>query len=520
MSGGNCPETPRQKMIGMMYLFLTAMLALNVSGELLQAFKSMDEGFVQTRETVERKNHVLYGQFKAANSNNPGKAGAAWSEANVIKDAADSLVNHIQDLKVLIVQTADGPEATPSNYTSGSNQDIAPQIMITEKNAERSKELKRRINEYKDVLLKYLDENNPNDTTFISAYTSIFNTDPIKGEKDVEKSWESTKFEHVPLSASLAYLSKIQGDVRNAETDMVANLYAGIDKDSYKFTDMMSVVKPFKTTVLEGETYKAELYMAAYDPNIVPEIEIDGKRLTEVSDGKGILELKKPVGEHKWSGYIKMPTPDGSDLIPWPVEGEFQVVKPNAVISPTKMNVFYEALENPVDISVPGVASDKLDIRMTNVSKKKKGAGYIVTPKAGSAGKRSIISVYATIDGKPKFIGKQEFRIKRVPDPIPVVAGKSGGKISKNLLAAQKAVFAEMKDFDFELKYDVTRFTVSVLKGGYIVDAISKNNIFTDEQKDLISTMNRGQKVQIEDIRAKGPDGRTRSLGTITFVLD
>jgi gliding motility-associated protein GldM len=520
MSGGNCPETPRQKMIGMMYLFLTAMLALNVSGELLQAFDALDKGFNHSRETVERKNEVLYTEFKTANQNNPGKAGNAWQAATVIKAAADSLVNHIQDLKMNIVQKADGPEATPDNYTSISNQDIAAQVMITEDGGKNSEVLKGKLTDFKELLISYLDENDPADTTHIAAYNSVFNVGDIKGEKDVKKSWQSTKFEHVPLAASMAMLSKIQGDVRNAEADMVANIFSSIDKDSYKFDQIKSVVKPYKTTILEGETYAAELFMAAYDPNIVPKIEIDGVKLTNIVDGKGMLELKKPVGEYSWKGYIFMPSPDGSSDIPHEVSGEFQVVKPNAVISPIKMNVFYEGVDNPVAVSVPGVAGSNLDVRMTNVSTRRKGTDYIVKPNPGSAGKNSMVSVYANIEGKSKFIGKQEFRIKRVPDPVAVVAGKEGGKIVRNVLAAQAVVMAEMKDFDFELEYKVTGFNVSVLKNGFIQDARSNDNRFTEEQKELIKNTPRSSKVQIEDIRAKGPDGRTRNLGTLTFVLD
>ncbi|TLX70961.1 gliding motility protein GldM [Labilibacter sediminis] len=519
MSGGNCPETPRQKMIGMMYLFLTAMLALNVSGELLQAFITMDKGFIQSRETVERKNEVLYDQFRTAHSNNPGKAGDEWREANKIKTAADSLVNHIEDLKIILAHKSSGPEATPNDYV-GDNQDIAPQVMITEKAGARSKELKKLISEYKELLLSYLNQEDPADTAFISGFTNIFDTSDEKGEKDVVKSWESTKFEHVPLSASMAMLSKIQGDVRNAEADIVASLYSDIDKESYKFTDMMSVVKPYKTTILEGETYKAELYMAAYDPNIIPKIHVNGKPVRNIEQGKGILEMPKmSVGEHSWKGIIEMPSPDGSEDVPYEIEGIFQVVKPSAVISPIKMNVFYEGVENPVAISAPGVASKDLKVTMTNVNKKPSKGIFIVTPRAGTAGKESVVKVTAEIGGRQKVMGVQNFRIKRVPDPVPEVAGKSGGKIAKNLLMAQSAVFAEMKDFDFELEYTVTRFNVSVLKNGYIVDEPSKSNRFTKEQKELIKNMPRGSKVSIEDIRAKGPSG-TRNLGTMTFVLD
>ncbi len=520
MSGGNCPETPRQKMIGMMYLFLTAMLALNVSGELLQAFVALDAGFNQSRGTVERKSEALYSQFETAFSNNKEKAGADWKKANEIKVAADSLVGHIQEIKILFAQTAGGPEATPDDYTGHDNQDLAAQLMITEKGSERSKMLKSEMAKYRDLLIGFLDANDPADSAFILAYQEMFNTEPIKGEKDVEKSWESTKFEHIPLSASMAMLSKIQGDVRSAEADMVANLYVHINKDSYKFDRLMQVVKPYKTTILEGETYTAELFMAAYDPTIVPSIVINGTKLKDVVDGKGILKETRGVGEYKWKGYIEMPTPDGSDFIQYPVEGDYQVVKPSAVISPIKMNVFYEGVENPVAISVPGVASKDLRVTMSNVSQKPSGANFIVTPNSGTAGKKSIVSVDALIDGKTKFIGKQEFRIKRVPDPVPVVAGQSGGKISKNVLVAQAAVFAEMKDFDFELKYDITRFTVSVIKNGYNVDKRSESGAITDEQRELIKGMGTGAKVSFESIRAKGPGGDTRDLGTMTFVLD
>jgi gliding motility-associated protein GldM len=519
MSGGNCPETPRQKMIGMMYLFLTALLAINVSGELLNAFVTMDEGFIQSRETVERKNGVLYAQFANAHSLNKLKVGEYWEKAQDIQNDANDLVEHIQELKVLLAKTSGGPEATPENYLGIDNQDIAPQIMITEQGGARSKELKDKINKYKELLLSNLDSiKYPTDATFINVYKKVFDTSE-KIETDVKKSWESIKFEHVPLSASMAMLSKIQGDVRNAEADMVSRLYNKIDQSSYKFTKVEPLIIPENSTVVKGGTYRARILMAAFDETALPEISVNGEALV-VENGIGMLELPANItGEKSWSGTIEMLKPDGSKLIEG-IKGEYTVTQPNAVISPTKMNVFYEGVPNPVEISVPGVNSTDLKVSMTNVTPRKKGDEYIVTPKPGSAGKKSIIKVSANIDGKLQSIGSQEFRIKRVPDPVPVVAGKSDGKIGKNILLAQAGVFAEMKDFDFELEYKVSRFTISVLKGGYIVDERSNSSKFTNAQKDLIKTMSRGSKISIEDIRAKGPDGSTRKLGTITFILD
>ncbi len=519
MSGGNCPETPRQKMIGMMYLFLTAMLALNVSGELLRAFVALDEGFVQSRETVERKNNVLYAQFENAYTTNEAKVGEYWEKAKKIKEESNKLVDHIEELKLLMVHTADGPDATPAEYTSIDNQDIAPQVMITEKGGQRSEELKEKIGEYKDLIISYLDASDPSDTAFITAYKSIFNTDKVKGEKDVEKEWESAKFEHVPLSASMAMLSKIQGDVRNTEADMIGYLYNQIDQASYKFTKVEPLIIPEDKSVVKGTNYRAKILMAAYDETALPIITVNGKKL-KIENGYGILEIPaSSVGDQKWSGQIEMKKPDGEMRIE-PISSSYTVTQPNAVISPTKMNVFYEGVDNPVAISVPGINTEDLKVSMTNVISRKRGNEYLVKPKNGTVGKKSIITVSAEIDGSVKRMGSQEFRIKRVPDPVPMVGGKNGGKIGKNLLKAQTAVFAEMKDFDFELEYKVTRFNVSVIKNGFNVDEISNSSAFTQAQKDLIGGMNRGQKVSIEDIRAKGPDGKTRNLGTITFVLD
>lgn len=519
MSGGNCPETPRQKMIAMMYLVYLGMLALNVSGELLNAFVSMDEGFKQSRQTVERKNTDVYTQFDAAKSNNPRKVQAFWDEAQQIKTKSNRLVAYLDSLKYLIVRTVDGPQATPEKYISIDNQDIVPQLMITEKNRARSKALKDSITAYKKLLISKLDPKSKPDSSYITSFNNMFDVSDIPGEKEGMKPWEDVKFEHVPLAASMALLSKMQGDVRSAEGDMISLLYTKIDKGSFKYTHRLPVWIAPKSTVLEGEPYKLELMMAAYDPTAQPKMTINGAKVTDIKEGKGYFEMRKGVGNYTWKGEILAPNADGSGFDPFPITGEFQVVKPSAVVSPVKMNVFYEGVVNPVAVSVPGVADKDITVSMTNVSSSKNGGIYSVKPRPGSAGKRSIVTVYAKVGDKKKVMGTSKFRIKRIPDPVPEVAGKSGGKIPKNTLLAQSAVFAEMKDFDFDLKYNITQFTVSAVKKGFIVDEKSDSNKFTAGQKKLIKSLSRGARVSIEGIRAKGPDGSIRKLGTMTFRL-
>jgi len=515
MSGGNCPETPRQKMIGMMYLFLTAMLALNVSGELLNAFLLVDRSIIQAKESVEAKNEFLYSDFAAAYATNETKVQENFDKSNIIKKEADELVEYISELKQLFVTTIDGEEYTPENYVSISNQDIAPQLMITYKNRERSKELKRRISEYKELLIDYIET----DSVLISTVETVLSTEDPPAKDGVQISWESEKFEHLPLAASMALLSQIQADVRNTESDVVRYLLTKIDEGSFKFNAIEPLVIQRSDYVIQGDEYYAEIMMAARDTTQPPIVTVNGQTL-KTDKGRGILRIPaNSVGEKTWEGEIAVMGPDGN-YKKHVVQGKYLVSQPNVVISPTKMNVFYEGVENPVEVSVPGIPSENLRVSITNGRISRKGNGYIVKTNPGSAGRNAVITVAADVNGSVRSLGKRSFRIKRVPDPVAKINNQRGGTIAKALLVAQMGVVADMENFEFDLQFKVTKFSVSTIRNGYVVDAVSNSNLFTQEQKDLMAGTVRGQRVFIQDIQAMGPDGRRRSLGSITLMVD
>jgi gliding motility-associated protein GldM len=515
MSGGNCPETPRQKMIGMMYLFLTAMLALNVSGDLLNAFILVDQSIMQAKESVEKKNNILYLDFDAAKAANEAKVSENFQKAQEVKSQAESLVKHIQDLKILFVQTAGGPEATPTNYETKDNQDITGQLMITEQQGGRSTELKKMITDYKELLLSYVEV----DTTLRSSINKTLSTDDPPSTDNVKKSWESQKFEYLPMAASIAMLSQLQSAIRNMESDVVRHLYTRLDAGAFKFNKVDPLVIPRSTYVISGDTYYAEIMMAARDTTQDPIVTVRGKQL-ETTDGRGILSIPATsTGNQKWEGEISVKGPDGEPRR-YKISGEYLVSKPSVVISPVKMNVFYEGVENPVEISVPGIPSENLKVNISNARSVQKGNQYIVSPNAGSSGSESVISVVAKINGRDQSLGRQIFRIKRVPDPVAKIGGLREGKMNKALLLAQLGVVAEMENFDFDLTWRVSRFTLSTTRGGYQVDESSDNNLLTKAQKELIQGIARGQKVYFENIRAEGPGGTIRSLGSITITVD
>ncbi len=518
MSGGNCPETPRQKMIGMMYLFLTAMLALNVSGELLQAFLLVDESILKTIDSVEKKNNLLFSDFQSAYEMNKDKVREKYSDATTVREEADSLYVHIEDLKREIVQTVDGPDATPEpgGYKSIDNQDVAAQVMITEKGGRRSEELKNHLIHYRDVLKEMVEER---DTALINALDRTLTPKDPPSKEGEQKSWESEKFEHLPISASMALMSQLQSEVRNMESDMIRYLYGKIDEGSFVFNRIEPLVIPRSEYVIRGDEYYAEIMLAARDTTQPPIVTVNGEKL-EVDNGRGILRLPaNTTGEKTWSGEISVMGPDGN-YRPYDVSGSYLVSQPSVVISPTKMNVFYLGVDNPVEISVPGIPSEKLDVNISNARMRKSGDQYIVSPNEGTAGRTSVISVSAQVNEGTQSLGSQEFRIKRVPDPVATVAGRRGGNIDKSLLMAQRAVIAKMDNFDFDLSFRVSSFSVSTVRSGYIRIEEAEGSAFTSAQKDLIGSAGVGSQVTINNIEAKGPDGTTRDLGSISFTVN
>ncbi len=530
-------ETPRQKMIGMMYLVLTALLALNVQKEVLNAFVIVEESLGKMNENYAEKNNLLYTAFDQANAENPAKTKKWRDLAYEIKKMADERYEMIQDLKLKILQTArekeaiNGREIIPEKINGKENTDIPAQVMITEGNG---KKLRAAIESFRKFLLDQVD---PGSETLRKSIESGLNTSDPPPKEGKTESWESEHFEHLPLMGVITILSGMQANIRNAESDMLRYLYTMIDKGSFKFTSLEATVIANSNYIIQGNEYQAKVFLAAFDTTQDPTIYIgpvDSVNTDEgwvyklrpgykydslpVKNGKGVYSVRATVpGDKTWAGVIKLKAPGGGTDILKPFKASYKVAEPMLVVSPTKMNVFYLGLDNPVEISVPGVPADKIFPSINNGTIIKEGKGFIVRPvRSGTA----QISVMAEIEKNRKLIGTKDFRVKLVPDPVAKVAGiKGAGGIEKAVLLAQAGIVAEMENFDFDLQFKVTEFKVSVNVGGFSNDKVSKSNRFTPEQFALIKQANRGQKVYIEDIKAVGPDGSIRLLGSIALTL-
>jgi gliding motility-associated protein GldM len=513
MGSIGAPETPRQKMIMLMYLVLTAMLALNVDKKVLDAFSLVNDGFMSTIENFNQKNESVYTEFNNAAQENPEKVGDLNRQVNTIKQRTDTLYNYITKLKEMLVKKADGPEGRLDSILLKEDLNVAGELMIAKGNGTK---LKSAISEYRDFLLKTFD---PADTANISAIQKYLDTNDPPVVSGIKPSWEVSKFEGYPLMGVITLMSKMQSDIRNSESDAINYLYSQIDASSFKFNALKAQVVPKSSYVLQGDVYEAKVFISAIDTTAVPEILVNGNKLPIVhGENAGIYKVTASAeGTFKWKGVINFKNPNGL-IIPYPFEQEYQVAKPSMTVSPTRMNVLYAGLPNPVSISVPGISSRDISVTMTNGRIDKTADGFMAYPE--KIGVKALISVSATVDKVVKSMGSIEFRVKKVPNPVATVAGKYEGLISKNELVAEEGVFAEIPDFDFEMKFQVLSFVVSSSKGGFVYERPTTGARFSKDQKDMFNGLSRGNRLNIDNIVVKGEDGFTRTLPPISFKIN
>jgi len=527
--------SPRQKMIGMMYLVLTAMLALNVSKEAVEAFKKVDNSLTLTIANYGAKNDIIYKEFDRAAAENPTKAGAYRTTAYEVKERADEIFNYMQGLKIEIIKVAERDENTPAvkgneviidEVQRIDENNVPSQILIGANETGKAFALKTMLVDFREFLIETLDGKNP---AAEEALIKSLNTDDGKDPGGDPERWENLTFHALPLVAVITLLSKMQVDVRNAETEVLNHLYTQIDAASYKFNKLEAVVIPDANYVTLGGNYTAKVFISAIDTTQKPKIMVGDQEIPVDDMGKGIYSVKpSTTGVKPWGGVIVMKSPAGEE-IRYPFKSSYSVGVPNVVVSPTAMNVMYYGIPNPIDVSVPGVSPDNVKIKVVNgtfsTERVKRAGGeffrgnWAVRP--GKVGQNVQIIVSATDgSGKTTSYSPIEFRVKSIPKPEARFAGQNGGIIKRNTAVAQQGVFAVLPDFDFDLQYKVTGFSMLYTDKMGDFEEPSTTSSLTSKQKELLGRLTRGKYLNIKDIKAVGPDNRTVELSPMLFKID
>lgn len=540
MAGGKL--TPRQKMINMMYLVLTALLALNVSQEVLNAFHLVNEGLQTSNGSLGEKNTGIYKAFDKQMENDKAKAQQFFDKAQKAKKIGSDLFTLVESYKKEIIKQAGGIDPETDDIEQRDNIDVATRMFVEEgAGVKRGKELQQKILDARKNLLDLVDEKDrANFKMSLDAKTP-----KKKGEEGAK--WEYLTFSHVPATAAVTILSKFQNDVVSSEGAVIEYLIKKIGETDFKFTDLTAKIIAPTSYILTGQQYKADVFLAAFNSTQQPEIFLgsvggfkknpdgsyDPKDSNDPLPGGYSNNMLKAeggfgkytatgagVGEKTYTGIIRVKNPTGGYKF-YPFEGKYQTAPKAVVVSPTKMNVLYIGVDNPMEISVPGVAQGDVSATLEGAGTLKKDpanpASYIANVTA--IGKCKI-NVSAKIDGKVQPMDGKEFRIKRIPDPVPMTSGKlRGGNVQAGTMKAQSGILALLENFDFDARFNVVSFQMVFSSKGEIFKAESPGPGFTPQMQAFKDRAKPKDILFIDEIKVVGPDKQPRKLGQIAFTI-
>ena len=520
------PVSPRQKMINLMYVVLMAMLALNVSTDVLKGFLLVSESMQRTAGNAEKENKVIYDDFQAMLKSNPQAVKPWHDKAMDVKGMSDSLCSLAEQLKWAIAREADGKKGDPYHLNNQDDLEAAGRVMLAPVKG-KGLGLYNRINRYRELIIPYITD--PREQAIVASDLTTEvprNTD----NSLLGKNWQEYMFENMPAIAAITMLTKLQSDVRRAENDVIRSLQANVDLKDVRINELRAVVLPERTTLMPGETFRSRIFMAAIDTTQQPEIFVNGQRVAP--DGNYSFTAGSP-GDYTFSGYILMHNSAG-EVLRRNFEQHYSVVgnvnnphnamkqpplMTSAVVAADLMNVLYAGFDNPITVSASGVGADKFQLSMTGGTLTSRGEGkYIARPAAVGQ------PVTFTVSSSGKQLGTFTFRVRKLPDPtayIPMGHDRfKGGKLSKSAALAASSIGAAIDDGLLDIPFSVQSFeAVFFDRLGNARPERSNGAHFSEAQRELMRQMRRGQRFYIRGVVCVGPDKITRTLPQALEVI-
>lgn len=548
-------ETPRQKMIGMLYLVLTALLALNVSKDILDAFLVVNESMESTNESFASKISGEYAKFESQYTLNPGKVKEYWDQAQDVRQKSFELIEYIEDIKLEVVARSEKMskedalikfyriEQAPDPLSPGKMRDKAflklsevpsrdkfdepTNYMVGQNKNGKAYELAEKMNEYRSFVLSIIGEQ-------YSDKIGLKTDEKYRDATGTSQDWEYYNFFHTILAANVTILNKIIAEIQSTEFDAINRLYVNISEKDFKFDNISAKVIPRSTYILSGQNYEAEVLVAAFDSKTQSEVRIlrGADKITQANRNSaqvlksvnGVVNLQFPaqsIGPQRYAGIIEILDPGTQEIVSYPFSADYIVAPPSLTVAPLKMNILYAGLKNPISISSPGIPSEQItpNISKGKISKRSDGSWDVEVP---SGERTTTISATANIDGKSLLLGSFEFRIKQVPNPIAKIADLTDGTIEKNRLLTARAIIPELIDFDFsDYHFEIVSYQLTTYRGTELqTTGTIRGNIFTEAVNNFIRNAGRGQRLYFERIQAKGPDGTMRTLNPINLEIN
>jgi gliding motility-associated protein GldM len=551
MSGGNCPETPRQKMIGMMYLFYTALLALNVSSEIVNAFVKIDNSIKKTTINFSEKTKSLYSIIDAKNIEQPGKYTQLAAEAHEIEAMANKFVADIDRLKLMIIQTSQGEDATLEDEIKKKDDlHSATEVMVGEGGHMMGDSLRAWMDNFRTTLLTIVQEQELFTDTSMTIYKNINQnlavTDQLDNKEEPWK-WQETICRGMPKIGTIAMLSKLQADVRNAEADVLEFMISSLEGLDIRITSLEGLVSSPRSFIVRGGTYTSTVFLGARDTSMRPTIYLtysapfydstvvngevqyklragaDYDTLALDETGKGIHTRDcGGVGDFDYGGLIHYVSNRGDMWLPY--EAAYQVGDAGFTVSATKCNVFYRGLENPVEVAVSGYPKESVSVSISGgASIRGAGGGYIVTVPISVTAKEVLITVSVKTEEGGRTLGSAKFNVLNVPPPTIFIAGayKDGAKVPKAAITRTPSLTAKLESdfFPFEgISYSIVSYEFMYQVRGVTQTVQGTGSAIPGNIQAEMNKMGSGSAASFTNIKVSGPSG-VRQTNGITVVL-
>lgn len=490
-----------------------AMLALNISTEVLNGFSIVEESLNRTTANSGKENKAIFDDFEEQMRKNPAKVRQWFEKATAVKDMSDSLYNYAQSLKRQIVMEADGEDGNPADIKNKDDLEAASQVMLAPGTGQ-GKKLYDAINSYRENILRFVSD--PLQKKIISSNLS---TAVPQNENTLGKNWQEYMFEDMPVAAAVTLLSKLQSDIRYAEGEVLHTLVANIGLKDIRVNKLEAFVVPSSTKLFPGDRMTAKMVMAAVDTTQVPEVYVNGRKI----NGDTYSFNVGGVGEYNFSGYILMHDIAGN-VLRRDFNQKYSVVAPplaptGATLSADLMNVLYAGFENPISVSVSNTPQSSVSVSMSGGSIRSTGAGhYIAVPSAVGQ------DVTFNVSAKGKSVGSFTFHVRKLPDPTAYIALGTdrfkGGGLQKGALMGSAGIKAAIDDGLLDIPFKVLSFeTVFFDNMGNAVPLASSGASFSPRQKEQFRQLSRNKRFYITRVTAIGPDGITRKLPQALEVI-
>lgn len=517
------PKEPRQIMINLMYLVLTALLALNVSSEILAAFRTINKSIGRSNESITQKNGDKYAIFEESMKipSEKVKVEPYYKTAMEVKSESESLINYLESWKERLIAQSGGYRDPATKEINNESDLHASTDLLVEKN-KGGDSIKARLENYRLKLLTSLGY----DTSSPLAKALPLKIEKVKpSDANPKGEWSAGNFYNMPVIATVTLMSKFQNDIKNSEAMVIDQLFDKIHEKDVKFDGFKAIAVPKNTYVLEGQKVEAEISLAAYKTTANPSVSSNMGKVLKTEQGIAYWETTASgKGLQTVKGTVTMDM--GGKTEQRPFEFSFMVGSTGASMQLDKMNVFYIGVPNPVTVSAAGYSMEDIELTIP-------GSDAVIT-KGEALGKYNIMlkkqgKVMAVINARTKDqglkqVGTQEIRVKMIPDPVAEVGGRSSSFMEpSNRMKVYPGINASMKAFDFDVKFLVTSFDFTYLqKRQDPIGPLTVNGPMFSSNKavaDLIAKCKPGDKIFLENIKARGPDGVTRSLNAIIITI-